>query len=31
MLPGDDHALVGDTDRLYDEIEEFLQSAWRPS
>ena len=24
MLPGDDHALVGDTDRLYDEIEEFF-------
>ena len=29
-LPGDDHALVGDTDRLYDEIEEFLTGS-RPT
>jgi class 3 adenylate cyclase len=29
-LPGDDHLLVGDTDRLYDEIEEFLTGS-RPT
>ena len=29
-LQGDDHALVGDTDRLYDEIEEFLTGS-RPT
>jgi class 3 adenylate cyclase len=29
-LPGHDHALVGDTERLYDEIEEFLTGS-RPN
>ncbi|MES5486764.1 adenylate/guanylate cyclase domain-containing protein [Bradyrhizobium sp. INPA03-11B] len=29
-LPGDDHAVVGDTSRLYDEIEEFLTGS-RPT
>ncbi len=26
-LPGDDHALIGDTRRLFDEIEEFLTGS----